>query len=119
VTIEAGRLQHRVRFERQTTTDDGHGNALAEWAPIPGLAGVWAGFRPQFGNESLQAGRLEATMRGTLTVRRSTGTAGVTASDRAVFINAPYAGVSCQIRAIVPTPDRALIEFVIETGVAQ
>lgn len=117
--IEAGRLTERVRFERQATGDDGHGNALSSWAAIAGLSVISAAFRPQFGNESLQADRLEATMRGTLTVRRSVATAGVTAADRVVFLNTPYAGVTCQIRAIVPTPDRALIEFVLESGVAQ
>lgn len=119
MTIEAGRLTERVRFERQATADDGHGNTLLPWSAISGLSSISAAFRPQFGNESLQAGRLEATMRGTLTVRRSANTAGVLASDRVVFLNAPYAGVTCQIRAIVPTPDRALIEFVLESGVAQ
>lgn len=117
--IAAGRLDHRVRFERQAATDDGHGNVTAAWATIAGLATVAAGFRPEFGNESVQAGRLEATMRGTLTVRRSINTAAILASDRVVFLNSPYSGVVCQIRAAVPTPDRALIEFVLETGVAQ
>jgi len=116
--MDAGRLKEIVRFERRGEVDDGYGNTQGAWAVISGLASVRAAFRPEFGRESVEAGRLQATMRGTLTVRAWADTKGVTPADRVAFMAGPYAGIECQIRSKVPTPDGAFIEFVLESGVA-
>jgi len=117
--MEAGRLRHRVTFQRTVAGDDGYGNATTSgWATVINALRLSASFRPEFGREQLEAGRLEATLRGTLTVRRSSVTKTITEADRVVFDTAPYAGVVGNVRSIVPTPDMMWIEFVIEAGSA-
>lgn len=109
------RTRNRVRFERRVPGgDDGYGNELpATWTP---LGVVSAAFRPKFGREQLEAGRLESTMPGTLTVLRSSVTAAVKADSRVVFQSGPYKDKVCQIRSIVPTPDNRELEFMLEEG---
>ncbi len=120
--MDAGRLSTKVRFERQTVSDDGHGNDNAAWVLMAGCpeGGFSAEFTPEYGRETVAAGRREATMLGVVRVRRCAFTASVTAADRIVFARAPYAGVTAQINAQpLPTPDRESIEFSVETNVAQ
>ena len=113
----AGMLQDRARFDQRVAgADDGYGNTLpATWTAI---VTRWASFRPDFGNESEEAGRLESTMRGTLRVRRDAVTEGITPAARVVFVAGHYMGMEAQIRAIKPTPDGADIEMTLEFGVA-
>lgn len=114
--LGAGQRNHRVRFERrQTQADDGFGNERGGWWPV---VDAWAGFRPRFGREQLAAGRLESTLQGTLTVLVWPQTRSLTAEDRVVFTAGPYAGKTCQIRSIVPTPDGREIELLLEEGTA-
>lgn len=115
--LDAGQRNFRVRFERRISgADDGAGNPLPdEWTA---LNTCWAAFRPKFGKEQLEAGRLESTILGTLTTLSFAATKAVTAADRVVFVAGPYAGKACQIRSIVPTPDAREIEFLLEDGVA-
>ncbi|WP_036792021.1 head-tail adaptor protein [Pleomorphomonas koreensis] len=110
----AGRLDTRVRFERYGNAgDDGYGNTIQAWAP---LIERWAGYRPEFGREAVAAGRLQSTRAGTVTVRRDSGTAGVTPADRIVFMAGPNKDAVAAIRAIIPLVD--VIEMTIEIGVA-
>ena len=118
MTIEPGRRDSRLRFERRRIVDDGAGNTRASWDDPQALCTVWAAFRPVFGREQLAAGSLASTLTGTLTVQRSSLTAGITAADRAVFVTGPWAGTIGNIRSIVPTPDGADIEMLIEAGLA-
>lgn len=113
--LGAGQRTNRVTFSsRVAGGDDGYGNELPEsWTDG---ATVSAGFRPKFGREQLEAGRLESTMQGVLTVLRSPATAAITAADRVVFVAGPYSGKACQIRSIVPTPDNREIEIMLEEG---
>lgn len=112
--LAAGQRGNRVRFERRPAQgDDGFGNVLGAWGA---LFECWAGFRPKFGREQLQAGTLESGMLGTLTVLRWPASAGVTEADRVVFIAGPYAGKACQIRSLVPTPDNREIEMLLEVA---
>jgi SPP1 family predicted phage head-tail adaptor len=114
----AGILEQRVRFERQVAgADDGYGNVLpGSWTE---LFTCWASFRPESGRERLEAGRLEATLRGVLRVRRGSDARGVAASDRVVFVAGRYVGLVCQIRATpIPSADGSFIEFELEEGVA-
>lgn len=113
--MTAGRMQHRVTFLRRGAVDDGYGNDnTGPFAAIAGASRIGAGFKPQFGREKVSAGRLDAPLSGTLTVRRSTVSAGLTAADRARFETTPYAGLTCNIRSITPTADRRWIELTIE-----
>ncbi|SEG59054.1 head-tail adaptor protein [Bosea lathyri] len=112
--LSAGQRNNRVRFERRIEgADDGTGNVLQSWSL---LVECWAGFRPKFGREQLEAGRLESSLQGTLTVLRWPATADVTAADRVVFLAGPYAGKVCQILSIIPTPDNAEIEMMLQAG---
>ena len=115
--MDAGRLDSRVKFQRQIPgADDGYGNTLpASWSDV---VTVWASFRPQFGSEKVEAGVLESTLRGVLMVRRSTATEGVTPAYRAVFVSGHFTGKECQIRSISPTMDGAGLEMTIEEGLA-
>lgn len=110
--LSAGQRTSRVRFDRRAEQgDDGYGNVLSAWAPV---VEAWAGFRPKFGREQLQAGALESGLTGTLTVLRWSATSELTEADRVVFLAGPYAGRACQIRSIVPTPDNREIELLLQ-----
>ncbi|CAN7336111.1 head-tail adaptor protein [Bosea sp. LjRoot90] len=115
--LSAGQRNHRVRFERRVPGgDDGYGNPLPEtWTPH---ATVWAGFRPKFGREQLEAGRLESSMQGVLTVLSFAATRAIAADSRVVFLAGPFKDKACQIRSIVPAPDNREIEFLLEEGKA-
>ncbi|RXT51157.1 hypothetical protein B6S44_21340 [Bosea sp. Tri-44] len=61
--LAAGQRSHRVRFERRVPgDDDGYSNSLPENWTVQVM--VWAVFRPKFGHEQLEAGRLESSMQG-------------------------------------------------------
>ena len=118
--MAAGRLRNIVQFERRSQlADDGYGNTIpADWESIPN-GRYRAGFRPQFGREQIEAGRLESTLRGVLTVRKSQLTATFSPADRVVFVGGAYAGKVCQIRSITPTGDNRWIEMALEEGIAE
>lgn len=115
--LSPAQRNNRVVISRRVAGgDDGYGNILpSAWTD---LATVWAGFRPKFGREQLEAGRLESSMQGVLTVLKTPITAGVTPADRIVFAAGPYAGKACQIRSIVPTPDNREMEMMLEEATA-
>lgn len=115
MSIPAGHMINRVRFERRASETDDYGNVQAAWET---LLTVWAGFKATSGREALEAGRLESTLTGMLTVRRSTDAKTITAADRAVFVAGPYAGMVMNIRSIVPSADMSAIEMTLEQGVA-
>jgi SPP1 family predicted phage head-tail adaptor len=110
--IAAGRLNTRVRFERYGTNgDDGYGNVIEAWAT---LTERWAAYKPEFGREAIAADRPQSTRLGTVTVRRDSGTAGLTAADRLVFLAGPNKTSVAQIRSVIPLND--VIEMTIEIG---
>lgn len=106
-------MDRRVRFERRDEVSDGHGNTLGDWQSV---ATRWAFYRPEFGREAVAAGRLQSTRAGTLTVRRDSVTASMTAADRVVFVAGPDTGATAQIRSVIPLSDS--VEMTIEIGVA-
>lgn len=107
------RKRHRIRFEREAMTDDGYGNTRGAWQTV---CERWAAFRPRFGREQVEAGTLESSLTGTLTVLRDAQTELVTPGDRLIFIIGPLRGQICNIRAVIPTSRE--IEFTLEAGVA-
>ena len=118
MTLSAGRYEQRVRIERQAAGPiDAFGNPMpATWSEV---ITVWAAFRPQFGREQVEAGRLESTVKGVVTIRHSKAAALITPADRIVFLRAPYKDRAAQIRSIAPMSDRREIELTVELGVAQ
>lgn len=116
MSIPAGMLGWRARFERRVATpDDGYGVELGAWREVASLA---CGFKPAFGVESVEAGRLQSTMRGVATLHAGPTARGLRAEDRLTFLAGPYAGRPMQIRSIQPRPDAASIELSCEEGVA-
>ena len=116
MTYAAGLMNGRARFERRSTAaDDGYGNERQTWGTICTLA---AGFLPERGREDVDAGRLQSTLRGVVTVHRSSMSRSVQAEDRIVFIAGPFNGQTFNIRSVMPRPDAATIEFSVEAGVA-
>lgn len=113
--MDAGSLQDRVQFKRRTPREDGAGNVHHDFTP---LFTIWGRIRLQFGRESLEAGRLESTTIGTLTVRRSASTESLTADDIAIAVAGQFAGQTYNIRSIVPSLDGTFIEMTIESQVA-
>ncbi len=112
--MSIGQLRDRVAFHRLDSTADDYGNVSSGYSATAFLT-VWGGFKPERGRERLEAGRLEASHAGVLTVRSSSDTRGVTEADQ-VRID----GVAYQIRTIA-NPDRRgrFLEMTVERGVGQ
>lgn len=138
MSYQIGPMRERVVFEERVEASDIYGNVESDrWAQkasvwqvanvwqLPGAllpsdenSAVWAYMRPVFGREQVEAGRNESTMLGTLVVRSSVATRQVDPAYRVRFITGPYNGMICNIRSIVPTPDRRYVEYRLEQGVA-
>ncbi len=109
--MAAGRLRRRVTFQQEVETPDGGGGYELTWAD---RFSVWGGFRPERGQERLEAGRLESAVAGVLTVRSSSQTRQVTAEWRVMIRGEPY-----QIRAVTNPDQRSkYLELTVERGVA-
>ncbi len=116
MSFAAGLMTSRARFERRGVAgDDGYGNVLEAWAPLAVLS---CAIRPDFGGETVEAGRPQSTWRGVLTLHRSGLAASLRAEDRAVVTSGPYAGETMALRSLVTRPDNATIEITVEAGVA-
>jgi head-tail adaptor len=114
--LPSGVYHQRVRFERRATAAaDDLGVTEGGWVSV---LTVPAAFRPRFGREVVEAGRLEASFGGTLTIRSSRRARLIDAAHKVVFLRAPYEGREANIRQVVPTPDGGEIEMVVEEGVA-
>ncbi len=107
-------MRDRVSFHRLDAVSDDYGNETGGYAASAFLT-VWGRFQPQRGREALEAGRLESSVAGILTIRQSTEADAVTAADQVRIGGAEY-----QIRAIVdPTQRGAYWEISVERGVGQ
>ena len=115
MSVAAGLMVSRVRFERRVTVSDGYGNSQGRWDAI---FVAWVGFRATPGREALEAGRLESTITGILSIRRSAQSVTLIAADRGVFVIGPYAGRVFNVRSIVPSHDNSTLELTIEEGAA-
>lgn len=101
-----------VTFERfQGEPDGGGGVTNPTWTF---LAKAWGAFYPERSRERIEAGRLESAVAGTIAVRSTNASRGVTAADRAVIGGVPYA-----IKGIT-NPDRRnkFLEMSVERGTA-
>ena len=138
MAYQIGPMRERVVFEERIETFDVYGNVESDkwgqrvniwqvanvwqlsdaWLPSEENSAVWAYMRPVFGREQMEAGRNESTMLGTLVVRSSVATRQIDPAYRVRFITGPYNGMICNIRSIIPTPDRRYVEYRLEKGVA-
>jgi SPP1 family predicted phage head-tail adaptor len=83
MSVSAGRLRERVRFDRRpTVVDDGTGNTLGDWETY--LGPVWAEIKPMRGGEVVQMARLTGTRAVEITIRSTDAARLLTTDDRAV-----------------------------------
>ena len=85
----AGNLKDRVRFERRTTTDDGHGNEEGGWGDLSPPVVRWCELKPTRGGEEVQSARLTGNASWDCWVRADSGTRSVQVGDRAVDARNP------------------------------
>lgn len=110
--MRAGLMWDRCRFERAAATRDDIGGTTVVWAS---QFEAWGWLRMERGREALEAGRLESSNMGVLTIRTNEHTRSITAGWRVVVANENY-----QIRSVIDGPGRnRTLEFVVERGVAQ
>ncbi|HDZ80728.1 MAG TPA: head-tail adaptor protein [Roseobacter sp.] len=110
--MRAGRLRHRVAFNRQATVPDGYGNVTGEFAP---LFTVWGNVRETTGKERVAAGSVENTRTATIRIRASSQSNGLTEADQAVA-----RGETWNIRGIAQADDKgAMLDLLVEAGGAQ
>ena len=101
----AGRLRHRVTFNRQTMIDDGYGNVTGEFEPLFTVCG----------KERVESASVENNRTATIRVRKSTQTAGLTEADQAVA-----RGETWNIRGIANVGiSDAMLDLLVEAGGAQ
>ena len=110
--LSAGEYRDRLEFQRLDTTADALGNVSSgAWIKLFHDRGH---FIPERSSERLSAGRLESAVSGSLMVRASTITRGVTNADRVLINDEPY-----NIRAIVRNDRLAReLDITVERGVA-
>ncbi|KZY05266.1 MULTISPECIES: phage head closure protein [unclassified Sulfitobacter] len=108
----AGRLRHRVTFNRQGEEIDDYGNVVGEFAP---LFTVWGNVRETTGKERVEAGAVENVRTATIRIRTSPQANGLTEADQAVA-----RGETWNIRGIAHADDKgAMLDILVESGVAQ
>lgn len=98
-------------FQSQSLVSDGGGGSVRTW--VTALT-VWGRFTPQSGTETLQAGRPENSVVGTLRIRRSSEANAIDQSYRVQIESIDY-----QIRSII-NPDQRdrWLDMTVERGVA-
>jgi len=79
--VKAGRLRHRVAFNRRTDIEDGYGNVVGEFKP---LFTVWGNVRETVGKERIAGGSVENLRTATIRVRRSSQSTLLTEGDQAI-----------------------------------
>ncbi len=86
--MRTGQLRDRVTFQRETRAPDGAGGYVQGWADE---LTVWGQYVPRSTREAVEAGRLQESESGTLTVRASSRTRGITPAHRVLIRGVPYA----------------------------
>lgn len=108
MSLEAGRLRHRVSIERIVRTQDPDTGAITEyWVEI---ARVWAAIEPLSAREFVQSAAGQSEVTGRITIRSRD----ILATDR---ITRP--GIVYNIRGVLPDKDSGLeyITLPVGTGV--
>lgn len=108
-----------VTFKRsQGVTDHLGGGGTRNFQPIADLVRIHAEFKPERGQERIEAGRLESSVAGTLRVRSSAALRGVHAGDIVTLHQVDGDADHVIHAAINPDQRNRFIEFTIERGVA-
>jgi len=108
----AGRLNHRVQFNRQSVEPDEYGNVTGEFEPF---LTVWGNVRDTTGKERVAAGSVENNRTATIRIRSSIQARGLTEADQAVA-----RGETWNIRGIAFADDKgAMLDLLVEAGGAQ
>lgn len=111
MSIEAGRLRHRVRLERYDYLLDSNGNALQD--PVTGetprewqeVATCWCEIAPVSGREFLMSQAIQSQVTARLTIRHRDD---VDASMRCVHVRSGRPDVIYNIRAVLADVESGL-----------
>lgn len=96
--MRAGRLSHRIKFQRRQAGDDSFGSPNGEWQD---LAECWAAVEPLTGREYFAAQQVQADTAVRITIRYQTSLSGLTTKDRVVFGNRTF-----DIRSVIDVRER-------------
>lgn len=99
MSLDAGKLRHRLRFERQVQTRDSEGAVLVEWQAV---FTTRAAIEPVSAREFVQSGATQAQVDTRITIRRRSG---VTAAMRAVHV---ARGTVYNIAGVLPDKESGL-----------
>lgn len=113
MSLEAGKLRHRIRIDRPTPVLDSNGDevqadngeVLREWVEI---ASVWASVEPLSAREFLQSSTTQAQVIARVTMRYRTN---LEPTDRLVHMRTGYPDVIYQVAGILPDKDSGLEYF--------
>lgn len=108
--MSAGELNYLASFDAPTSVPNGQGGTITGWSE---QCTVWAGVQFLRGGETVQAARLAGRQPVVVRVRAYSVTSQITPAWRMRIGGAIY-----NIRAIVPSDDRAFYEITAESGVA-
>ena len=108
--LTAGKLRHKIDFQREADVPDGMGGSNLVWDDL--FVQVPAFVKPASGNETLHSMRLEARISHKIFLRHMSG---IKPSDRILFDGRPM-----QIRSIINLEERnRWMEISVDEGVAQ
>lgn len=111
MSLEAGKLSHRVRIERYAALLDSNGNELQD--PVTGeiprewqrVAEVWCEIAPISGREFIMSQAIQSQVTARLTIRYRDG---IDASMRAVHVRRGRPDKIYSIRAVLPDQESGL-----------
>lgn len=106
------KFRDRVTFQRETRAPDGAGGYAQGWADV---VTVWGRYLPGSSREAVEAGRLQESESGTLTVAASPETATLMSADRVLIRGVPFA-IQGGPRPFGPR--RREVDFIVTRGVA-
>jgi len=112
-----GSMSKLATFQRDTGTIGVGGSKTRHWTDIPGLKRVPIEYRPQRGRDRVEAGRLESSAVGFITIQSCIAVDGLTAGDT-VIVHERSGDVPHRISSI-GNPDQRNrdVEIVVEQGV--
>lgn len=113
--MRAGKLSQRVAFDAPVETPDGSGGTDAGFALPEDAYECAAEFIYLRGGETVIASRLTGTQPVIVKIRATVAARAITPDWRLRHLPA---GTVFNIRTVVPTPDRAALELICESGVA-
>jgi len=123
MSIEAGRLRHRVRIEQSVLVVDSNGDAIQdpntgettnEWVEV---ATVWAAIEPISGREFIQSQSTQSQITARIVIRFREG---INAAMRLVHVRRNMADTTYNIHALLADKESGLeyITMPVSTGVS-